>query len=50
MNTPSPCDTCKHLLYDCITEDDPASSAWCAVDAPMGKVECPLYAKDRHAT
>ena len=32
MNTPSPCNRCKNLAWNCITEEDPGDSAWCKLD------------------
>lgn len=43
MNTPEPCDTCNHLYYNCMTEDDPTDSAECKLNKEMGIDGCPFY-------
>ena len=45
MNTPKPCDTCYHMYYDVMTEDDPGSESECIHDPPaeMGNMMCPYY-------
>lgn len=47
MNTPKPCDTCKHLYWDVMTEEDPSSSAECWKDLLMGDLECKEYEEDK---
>lgn len=43
MNTPEPCDTCKHCQYDVMHEDDPFSVAWCEYDLQMGNLDYSIY-------
>ena len=43
MNTPSPCDRCKHLYVDTFAQDDPSYSAECWKDLPLGNLNCPLF-------
>lgn len=43
MNTPSPCDTCKHLYYNVLCEDDPSYMAECKKDLLMGDEKCKEY-------
>lgn len=43
MNTPEPCDTCKHLYYDPLYEDDPDCLIECKLGNEMGNKDCPDY-------
>ena len=46
MNTPKPCDSCIHVEWNVMEEDDPNASAWCGerdVAARWGDPRCPLY-------
>ena len=43
MNTPEPCDSCHHLYFDCMTEDDPRDIAMCKVHMTTGIKSCPKY-------
>ena len=36
MNTPSPCDKCIHLYYDCMKKDNPSDSAECKLGFNLG--------------
>ena len=47
MNTPEPCDTCKHLYWDCRCEDDPAYTAECKLELELGNLDCVKYDRDR---
>ena len=51
MNTPKPCDSCVHVEWDVMGEDDPNASVWCNEDDAAkrwGDIRCPLY--ERHPT
>jgi hypothetical protein len=45
MNTPHPCDTCKHLYWDVLREDDPSYSCECKIKMhlKMGDEKCIWY-------
>lgn len=43
MNTPKPCDTCIHLCWDVLREEDPTDSGECKKDLPLGDLNCPEY-------
>lgn len=43
MNTPKPCDTCKHLYWDVLREEDPTDSGECKRGLWMGNLKCPEY-------
>ena len=45
MNTPEPCDKCKHLYWDCMREDDPSYEAECKKNLKMGNKKCKGYKK-----
>jgi hypothetical protein len=42
VNTPKPCDTCKHCKYDVMHEDNPLSTACCEYDLIMG-IQCSAW-------
>ena len=44
-NTPKPCDSCKHLYYDCMQKDNPAYDAECKYNCEMGNKDCESYTK-----
>lgn len=46
MNTPPPCDRCRHLYADCLSEDDPDYEAECFVGGVIGDVNCPMFTVD----
>lgn len=46
MNTPAPCDSCRLLCYNVMEEDNPLASAWCDLELPIGRADCPRYEKD----
>ena len=50
MNTPKPCDTCKNLYWDVMSEDDPCSMAECKYGMPMGDMFCKGYEKGLYGT
>jgi hypothetical protein len=43
MNTPKPCDTCKHLYWDCMCEDQEDYVAECKLDHYRDLHLCPDY-------
>jgi hypothetical protein len=43
MNTPKPCDTCRHLYWDVFSEEDPSYLAECTLDKEMGNLDCRNY-------
>jgi len=43
MNTPKPCDICKHLYYDALSKDDPFYMAECKLNMTMGNIDCKHY-------
>jgi hypothetical protein len=40
MNTPEPCDKCKHLYYNALCKDDPFYEAECKFELEMGNSKC----------
>lgn len=50
MNTPSPCDKCEHLYYDCMQKDNPSDSAECKLGLSLGNKKCPKFKKDCFST
>lgn len=40
MNIPHPCDKCKHLYVDCMSEDDPSGYIECKKELAPKKGKC----------
>lgn len=43
MNSPSPCNKCRFLYYDCMYEDDPTYEAECHFEYEMGNPDCQKF-------
>ena len=44
MNTPKPCDSCKHCEWNVLHEDYPDVSAWCELEGEIwGNPNCLKY-------
>ena len=43
MNTPEPCDKCKHLYYDALQKDNPVYLVECKIGRNLGDMECEFF-------
>lgn len=47
MNTPKPCDECRHLYCDAMREEDPSYMAECSLGLIMGRENCSQFEKTK---
>jgi len=49
MKIPEPCCTCKHRIYNEMTEKYPDSKILCWLNLPIGIKDCPKYERRPNA-